>query len=209
MPNANEISFAHLANWLEGHLDEEEARTVEEQLGSASDATRADADWLRAFLNVSSEVELAAPPPEVRERLSRRFESYAEEKREPGFFRRLMATLTFDSAAGTAMAGVRSAGAAGGEAQRQLVYSTDAADVALDIRRRGGKLDLGGQVLPASDEEPGEFSVQLLLGGEEFGIVAADELGEFSFESVPPGVYEVVLSTDEFEITVGPVGLEE
>lgn len=209
MARSDDVTFERLADWLDGRLSEEEAREVEQKLASADSATHADADWLRGFLSISSEIKLASPPPEVRERLLRRFASYAAERREPGLFRRLFATLTFDSDAGAAMAGLRSAGGAGaGAAQRQLVYSAEAADLALDVHKcSGGMLNLYGQVLPA-EIEPDEFSVQLLRGGEEFGIASADELGEFSFEALTPGVYEIILSTGEFEVVVGPVGLE-
>ena len=207
MPRSGDITFERLADWLEGRLSDEDARKVEEALASADKATKEDADWLRDFLKVSSETKLASPPPEVRERISRHLRRFTEGPPEPGFFKRLVANLTFDSDAGLAVAGLRSAGGAGGT-QRQLVYSADDVDLALDVRRRpGGTLDVGGQILP-SKAEPAEFSVQLLRGGLEFCIARADEMGEFFCRNLPPGTYEIILSTGEFDVTVGPLVLE-
>jgi hypothetical protein len=212
MAGSDDITFERLADWLEGRLPEEEAQEMEQRLASADDATRAEADWLRGFLEISSGIVLDLPPPEVRDRLLRlpegRAEGRTEGRREPGIFRHLVASLTLDTRAGPALAGLRSGGAVEG-AQRQLVYSAEAVDLALDVRKRpGGLLDLGGQVLPANIA-PEEFSVQLLRGGREFGIAAADEVGEFFFGTLTPGTYEIILSTGELEVTVGPVGLEE
>jgi hypothetical protein len=206
MPEPKEISFELLLDWVEGRLQEEESRTVEEQLAVADESTLAEVEWLRAFVRTSEDTVLDAPPPEVREILTNRFRAYAEERLEPGFFRRILATLTFDSDAGMALAGVRSAGV---EDSRQLVYSVEVAEIALNIQKRpgDGKLDLYGQVLPTVEESPEAFSVQLLRDAQEVGLTAADDLGEFAFEDIPPGVYDIVLSAAQVEFHVTPVRL--
>jgi hypothetical protein len=103
--------------------------------------------------------------------------------------------------------GVRSAGAQG--ARRQLVYSADDLDVALNFlpRARDKDFDLDGQVLPRDDVELGSFSVQLLQSETALGITATDDLGAFAFESIPSGVYEIILSTDQVEVSIAPVEL--
>jgi hypothetical protein len=94
-------------------------------------------------------------------------------------------------------------------AQRHLTYTTDAAEIALNIspRPRDGYLDLDGQVFPADDADPASFSVRLLSGADEVGLTATDELGEFDFEAVPPGTYQILVSTDRVEILISPVEL--
>lgn len=203
MPQPEKISFVRLADWIEGRLSGEEARVLEERLALADDATREDVAWLRAFFRVSENAALDPLPPEARDELVGRYEAYLEGRR-PGFLQRLAAKLTFDSASQPAV-GIR---ATAQGPNRQLIYSTDAADVALDIRARpyGKNLDLEGQVFP-DEAEPGSFSVQLLDGTDELGITTTGELGDFVFESVPPGVYEVLLSTDRTEITIAPLEL--
>lgn len=215
MPERSEINFERLLDYVEGRLPEGEARTVEERLAVADESTLAELEWLRAFARTSDRLVLDRPPSEVREELVRRFSAYAGERREeanreaveePGFFRRVLAALTFDSDTGLAMAGIRSAG---GGSSRQLVYSAEVAEIALDVQKRpgNGRLDLYGQVLPTVDESPDLFSVQLLRDDKEVGLTTADELGEFSFEGIDPGTYEIVLSAAQIEFLITPVEL--
>ncbi len=205
MSRPDEISFERLADWAEGRLPEEEARTMTEQLQRADEETRARAEWLRAFARASERTSLVAPPREVRENLSRRFAAYAKGDREPGLLRRVVATLSFEGGMQPAF-GVRSART--GEAQEQLVYSTDVADIALNVHPRpGGRIDLDGQLFPTGDAEPGGFVVQLLSGGSDVGITTTDELGEFGFESIAPGGYDVLVSNGEVEIQLSSVPL--
>lgn len=201
------IDFETLADWAEGRLPEDEARAVEERLADADAATRADADWLRAFSRASKDIVIEDPPPGQREELLGIFESYAEGRRQPGPLRRIAATLTFGGGM-QPLAGVRSA--ASQEAQGQLVYSTEVADIALNYRRRprDGRLDLDGQVFPNDDSEPEAFGVQILSGTDEVATTATDELGEFTFEGIAPGEYQILVSSQEVEILISPVELE-
>jgi hypothetical protein len=205
MPERNEISVERLADWAEGRLSEEEARTVEEQVASADETTRAKAEWLRAFDRVRKNIVLDTPPEAVREELIRRFDAYAEGSQSPGVLQRFVASLSFDSGLQPAL-GVRSADAQDAS-QRQLIYTTDVAEIALNIRRRprDEHLDLDGQVFPTEDADPASFSIQLLSGAEEVGLTVTDELGEFGFEAVAPGSYQVLVSSDRAEILISPV----
>ena len=200
------IDFETLADWADGRLPEAESRAVDERLADADEATRADAEWLRAFSRATKEVVVDDPPAEQRAELSSIFEAYAEGRRQPGALKRLAATLTFGGGL-QPLAGVRSA--ASQEAQGQLIYSTEVADIALNFRRRprDGRLDLDGQVFPNDDSQPEAFGVQILRGTEEVGTTATDELGEFAFDGVAPGEYQILVSSQEVEILISPVDL--
>src|SRR5215210_3970647 len=200
------IAFSRLVDWVEGCLPEEEARAVEEQVAVADAATLADVAWLRKFVKATGDGILESPPPDVRSTLITRFKAHAEGRRTPGLLKRVVATLSFDGGLQPAV-GARAAGMLG--ARRQLVYSADALDVALNFlpRARDKNFDLDGQVLPRDDVELGSFSVQLLQGGTELGITATDDLGAFAFESIPSGVYELIFSTDRVEVSIAPVEL--
>ena len=200
------IAFSQLVDWVEGRLPEEEARAVEEQVKVADAATLADAAWLRKFVRATEHDVLESPPPDVRSTLIARFKAHAEGRRTPGLLKRVVATLTFDGGLRPAV-GARAAGTQG--VRRQLVYSADALDVALNFlpRARDKNFDLDGQVLPRDDFELGSFSVQLLQSETELGITATDDLGTFAFESIPSGVYEIILSTDQIEVSIAPVEL--
>jgi hypothetical protein len=201
MPESQDVKFTRLVDWVEGRLSEGEARAVEEQVAAADSATRADVAWLRAFARVSEETVIASLPSEVREELTERFEAYAEGKQHPGLLQRLVATLTFDSSLRPVL-GLR-AGAAP-ESQRQLVYSTHAADVAMHVRPRpqDGLFDLNGQIFPVNSGDSGTFGVQLLEGASEVATTASNDLNEFRFEAVSPGVYDVLASNERVEIRI-------
>jgi len=199
MKKPDKMEFEKLADLAEGRLPSEEARSLEEQLAGADEAARADLEWLRAFRRASEGTVIEPMPAGVREELVRRFEAYAEGVRPPGLLERVVATLRFDGGMQPAF-GVRSAGADEG----QFVYSTGAADIALSVRLRpGGLVDLDGQILPNDGgEEAGVYGVQLLSGGAEVDTTATDDLGEFAFEELEPGTYEVSISGDDVEIQI-------
>ncbi len=199
MPNPEEVEFTRLLDWVEGRLSEQEARVVERQVAAAGSAPRADVAWMRAFARVSKDTVIAPPPSEVRDTLVEHFETYAEGKQQPGFLERLVATLTFDSNLQPA-SGLRAASVS--ESQRQLVYSTYAADVAIIVRPRirDGLLDVYGQILPSDSADSGVFGVQLLRGASEVATTATNDLGEFSFGALPPGTYEILACSEQAEI---------
>jgi hypothetical protein len=89
------------------------------------------------------------------------------------------------------------------------VYSADALDVALNFlpRARDKNFDLNGQVLSHNDVELGSFIVQLLQSETELAITATDDLGGFAIESIPPGIYEIILSSERVEVSIEPVDL--
>lgn len=207
MPGSKKrVEFGRLVDWVEGRLPEDEARAVEEQVARADSRTLADVAWLRKFVKATDNAVLESPPREVRDALIARFEAYANGQRTPGLLKRVLASLTFESDLRPAV-GLRTAGAQ--QARRQLVYSAGAFDVVLNLRSRvpDENLVLDGQVLPREDQELKPFSVQLLHGGTELGLTATDELGSFALRDIPPGVYDIVLSTDEEEISIAPVDL--
>ena len=206
MPKSEDVEeFARLLDWVEGRLSEQEARAVEEQV-AADRQTRADADWLRAFARISEDTVIVPPPSGVRDALIECFDAYAKGKQHPGLLERLVATLTFDSDLQPAL-GLRAVGVP--ESQRQFVYSTDAADVAMNIRPRphDGLLDIYGQILAVDGTDSGVFGVQLLEGSSEVATTATNDLGEFTFEAVPPGAYEVLAGSDRVEIRLPQVEL--
>ena len=200
------VDFSLLVDWVEGRLPEDEVRAVEEQVSRADSRTLDDVAWLRKFVKAADNAVLESPPQEVRDALMARFEAHVKGRQTPGFLTRVLARLTFDSNLRPAV-GLRAAGAQ--QARRQLVYSADAFDVALNFRSRvpDKYVDLEGQLFPRDDEELEPFVVQLLQVGTERALTATDELGSFAVRDMPPGTYEIVLSTDTLEISIAPVAL--
>lgn len=195
----DDIEFARLVDWVEGRLSPEESGALAEEVDER------DLAWVRAFLRASGDTVIASPPAEVRDALISRFEERAEARRRPGFLERVRAVLSFDSGMQPAF-GVRSADVR--ESQRQLVYSSETADVALDLHPgRDGTVDVVGQVL-AVEEGAEPFGFQLLRDGAEAALTTTDELGMFSLSALAPGEYEAVVTGEGFEVLLSPVSIE-
>ena len=210
--NHMKLTFVKLADWVEGQLSTEEATRVEDAVVKAATETQESVAWLRAFQHLTEEFVLDTPPEHVRRALHRRFGARAqatpsEETGRDTPPHLITAILSFDSAQAPVPAGARSAISQGQE--RQLVYTSELADVALNVhpRRQNQRLDLMGQVLPLEENASLFYSVQLLGEEAEAGLTVTDELGEFDFEAILPGTYRLIFSSDDVELTLPLVDL--
>lgn len=204
MSNAEKkITFARLVDWIDGRLSEHEARVVEEAVAGADAETLADVAWVRKFRAAAESVATESPSQETRESLIEEFEARTRDRWGPRLVERVLDGLTFDSNLQPA-AGLRTWGA--GRSRRQLIYHTDAFDLAVNLLSRGSDndLDLDGQVLPLEGGEQDLFSVQLLHDGDEVALSTIDELGRFTVERIPPDSYELILSADRGELSIEP-----
>ena len=207
MNKSNHPRFSELLDWLEGRLLPDDARAMAERLQSADAATQADLDWLRLFLQARQSVQFASPPPGVRETLKQRFAAYADAREPPSPFQRWLATLTFDSRAQPVTAGLRSAAEEG--QQRQLIYTTEAAEIALTVQSilPDKNFIVIGQIFPMGDTLTHTFSIQLLHDAGEVALATADELGEFTFSDLPAGEYDIVVSAGQYEMVISSLRL--
>ena len=209
MNDSNTPKFSELLDWLEGRLPPDQAQAVAKRLETADAATQDDIDWLRLFMQARRSVQFASPPSGVRETLRERFAAYAEARQPPGVFQRLLATLTFDSRAQPATAGLRSVAADEGS-QRQLIFTTEAAEVALTVQPTPPDKNfiVTGQIFPAGDIPAHAFSIQLLRDIQEVDLAVADELGEFTFANLPAGEYGMVVSAGQYEVVIPSLRLQ-
>lgn len=208
MNTPNSPPFAELLDWLEGRLPPEQAQALAARLQAPDAATQADLDWLRAFQQASRSVRLAAPPARVRDTLRQRFAARtAALPQPPSLIQRWVAALSFDSRLSGATAGLRSA-AAEGQA-RQLIYSTEAAEVVLNFQpgQAGQSLTVMGQVFPHTEVVDEPLGVQFLRGGVEAALAATDDLGEFEVSGLAPGTYQMVVSASGWEVVMEKVVL--
>jgi hypothetical protein len=119
--------------------------------------------------------------------------------RQPSLVHRIVASLTFDSLTTAPAFGLRSQTAAG----RQLIYSTETADIDVRVTTENEEWQIAGQVLGA-ECATGDVDLQ----GDSFSASAKlNELCEFSFGSVPAGTYkisvrlpDVVIETPRLEL---------
>jgi hypothetical protein len=202
--NDRQVDFGRLADWLEGRLSTDEARTVQEAVAAADSDTLADVAWLRRFFRATEGAIIESPPRELGDALVEIFEDHTRDRQAPSLFRRMLAGLVFDSNLQPA-AGLRAVG--GQQARRQLIYHADAFDLVLNLLARDADndLDVYGQVLPREGGEPELVSVQLLRDGNELALTVTDDLGSFAFQNIAPGSYELVLSAERVEVSVLPV----
>lgn len=197
---------AQLLDWLEGRLPAAQAEALAQAV--AADARlQAEADWLAEFLQTSAGARLADPPPQVRQAARAAFAAYAHSRRPPGVVSMLRALLISDSWQRLSLAGVRNATLH--TAPRQLIYSSELADVALNVQAQRGsqRIDLDGQIFPLDEAEPASFVVQLLRDGVELRLTASDAAGKFSLASLPPDQYHLIIGGDRAEIELGPLDL--
>jgi len=101
----------------------------------------------------------------------------------PSLLQVIIASLTFDSLTNAPAFGLRSQTSAG----RQLIYSTETADIDVRVSPENDQFQIAGQVLGA-DCPGGDVD----LVGDDFSVSAElNELCEFSFGSVPAGAYKI------------------
>lgn len=146
------------------------------------------------------EGERIAPPAATLDRAKALFRARRPATAAPlAALRRVVAQLSFDSrtAFGPGLAGVRGAGAAG--AGYQLAYTSDLADVDLQVDRvTNGDADrwqVLGQVAPTEDvADASSVRVSLASAGSDVPLVetATDEVGMFVVEALA-GRYDVLL----------------
>jgi len=104
-------------------------------------------------------------------------------KHGPSMLKLIVAALTFDSLTNAPAFGLRSQATAG----RQLIYSTETADIDVHVSPESDQWQIAGQVLGA--ECPGG---DVKLEGESFSAAAQlSDLCEFSFGAVPAGAYKL------------------
>ena len=119
--------------------------------------------------------------------------------REPSRLARVLAALTFDSLTVKPAFGLRSGASAG----RQLIYSTEMADIDLRVSPQSGEWEIAGQIL-GSSQSGGKVN----LDSESFSASAdLNELAEFGFQSVPSGMYTMFVHLPELEIQIPPLQL--
>jgi hypothetical protein len=204
MDEPKSLEFQKLVDWVEGKLTAEESAQIELQLQTADEETQAAVAWLKSFLEISATIVLDDPPEKVQQVLKKQFSSQNQSKGLSGTFERLIAVLTFDSNQQTAVPGVRSAALQ--SAERQLIYSTDMADIALNIQPGPSpeQLQLFGQLFPLNETQE-ICSVQLSHDDDEQYLTTTDDLGEFNFPEINPGTYELIISNAQFEIIISPL----
>ncbi len=198
------MPFERLLDWIEQRLTDAEMREIERQLAQHPEKQEA-ALWLRAFSAARSRVAIEAPPDSLHAALLAQFRPTPAQR----LFQQITALLSFDSARQPALAGVRSLETRA----RQVIYDCDLMEVAINVRpsRQSDQLDVNGQVFPRTLPTAAGLVVQLFRGDQLADISLTNELGEFSFTSLPTGIHTLTLiaegsqvKLEAFELQLAP-----
>ncbi|MGH9185675.1 MAG: hypothetical protein ACRD0U_07675, partial [Acidimicrobiales bacterium] len=192
--------FASLVDWVEGRLDADADARVAEAVAAGDERTTRTVEWLRGFLATTQSLPLHQPPAIVRQNLRRHFTRRSEARRtlvRPAH--ELTATLLFDSRKDLALAGVRAADDA--DDTLHLAFTTDRADVVLDVRRHGkDRVRIEGQVLLAESSPAPIFEATASGPGFAIRTVEGDELGRFCLLAVPGSATELRITNGDLLI---------
>lgn len=194
--------FRTLVDWVEGRLDPTTAVGVSDAVLAGDPQTVAAVDWLRRFLELAGSMPLQPPPPIIRQNLRRYFARWSQARATLDSPRlELNASLLFDSRLDLAPIGVR--GPDDFEGVVHLAYTTDRADLVLDVSRVGGRaLRLDGQVLLTDDTQAPIF--EAVATGPSFiqRTIDGDPLGHFCLVDVPEDASELRVTNGDLTIVV-------
>ncbi|HYP28260.1 MAG TPA: hypothetical protein VE262_16215 [Blastocatellia bacterium] len=195
-------SFERLIDYLDGRLAEEEAERLSEHVASDCRHCAPTRDWYVLVRQSVSADDSVEPPPWVLKRAVRIFDEKGSRPRLKERLGRAVASLVFDSFAQPAILGVRSTETA----NRQLLYR--AGDYSIDLQiapSEGARLDVRGQILREGEERfesVAGIKIELAPGGGAARETLTDGTGEFAFESLEPGEYDLRLEARDLSITV-------
>ena len=199
------LNTARLMDWLEERLDAGEAAEVAAAVAAGPQLAET-VDWLTRFRAQARAVPLEAPPPVLQQRLRADFAKWAQVravlKAEVDSFE---AVLLFDSRQDLALAGARGSDTVD---DVQLAFTTDVADLLLDVRdaSRPGTVSIDGQVLLLEPSAQGAFEAMVTGPGVVRRTVDGDELGRFSLTDVPDTADRIRVDNGHFVI-VAPLSL--
>lgn len=194
------ISFERLTDMVEGRLTADEARGERAHLQACTRCTEQASQLGRVTQLMRADASEDAPRDIVFNAVQM-FRTRPVAVAAPGILRRIVAALTFDSAALAPAFGVRSGQSA---TARQLLFS--AGDLDVDLRLAPGVegWTVSGQVLGACDG--GE--VELGKAGQS-GVArtALNDLCEFALPPVPEGSYALHLRLGDMEVEIPELDL--
>ncbi len=190
-----------LIDWLDGRLPSEEAAELERRVDDGDEHVLALVTWLRDFKSLSRASAVHDVPPIVRQRLSAHFDRWSEPDVGTAASGVTSTRLIFDSRWDLAAVGVR--GVPVDHDMWHLAYSTDAADIVLDVYQLpDDRVRIEGQVfLSDHSEQATAFEAEAVGEGVRERTVDGDALGRFRLPSVPDRAEQLRLSNGHVVLT--------
>lgn len=181
-----------LLDFAQGRAEPALVDQIQAHLVSGCARCQSELVWIRKLVRLTASDESVEPPPWVLRRAIGLFQILSQPP-APSLLQRLVASLVFDSLTQPQMAGVRQSSSTA----RQILYRAGDWDVdlSLEAAEESETVDITGQVLKAeaSPEEVAGIPVHLTQAGNIVLSTQTDRLGEFTFDRVPRGTYELNL----------------
>jgi hypothetical protein len=192
--------FATVLDWIEGRLDAATAARVAD--AAVHDRRiREIVAWLRGFHEAAAAIPLVEPPI-VGQRLRQYFTRWSRARAELARGQvEIVTPMLFDSRQDVALVDLRSAD--DGDEVTHLAFTSEPADVVLDVRRLGpGRVRIEGQVLPA-DGVGRAFAVEA-TGPRMTAVhsISGDSHGRFRLSELPDRVSKLRLDSGELVVVV-------
>jgi hypothetical protein len=206
------MSCPNLQDVIE-HIDGLAPRTghdgVERHLASGCATCVSVAAWYESVRAAAKADRFPDPPDWVVERTIAAIRDARDAARRRGlrgFVARIGAALVSDNFSPAP------AFARGVDEARQLLYTAESYDVDLLVTEAGmtRRLRVAGQVLAADFGETAQLRVELGRDGRVDAVAETSDVGEFEFDDVEPGRYDIHIFGGHREIVVArvPVALE-
>jgi hypothetical protein len=194
------ISFARLADLVEGRLSSDEARDDRAHLDLCARCSEQAAQLGRVTQIMRADTSEDAPRDAIFGAIAM-FRARPQAVAAPNLLRRIVAALSFDSSALAPAFGVRSGQSA---PARQLLFSAGEFDVDLRLASGGEGWTVSGQVLGPCDGGEVELGE---AGRDAVSSAALNDLCEFTLPPVPEGSYALRLRLNELEIEIPDLSL--
>jgi len=201
------VRTEQLLDFTQGRAEAATAERIREHLDGGCRRCQGNLDWLHKIVRLAATDESVEPPAWVFNRAVRLFNEHGPH-RTPSFLERLVASLTFDSLAQVQLAGARQSG----QATRQCLYQAGEWDVDLsfEVGEESEFINITGQVLASRGEvsQVAGLPVQLIQAGQTLASTVTDRLGEFAFDRVAGGEYDLKIDLPNYEVWIEHVDVK-
>lgn len=191
------IPFEALADLAEGRAHADAQAETRAHLDACARCSEQFSHLEQAIRLMRADESEAAPPDAVAYAVNLFRRRAASAAHAPSRLRRVLASLSFDSAQLNPAFGVRSAGAARA-ATRQLLYHAGESDLDVRLAQSGDAWVVSGQLL-GECEGAGRVELAGEVASEEAEL---NEQCEFTLPPVPAGTYALRLRFADFELEI-------
>lgn len=192
-------TFEQLIDYAEGKLFGEHITEIEAHLSEACPTCTQQIQRIRQIIQTAEADRTLAPKSAVLHRAVRLLRE--REKANGQTMIQKIASLVFDNRRQMAAISLRG----GPSAQRMLLYTAPPLDIDLQITPQADHLKILGQVLDSSQKEKFITAFVSMIEMKSGNLVDAEEtdrMGNFHFENIPAGRYDLVFDLMDEEVKV-------